>query len=60
MTYLSTLLKLFWSFCQIGFTSFGGMSMIPLINSEMVGHGGMTAAEVSDLSLIHSFLSLLY
>jgi len=52
MTYLFTLLKLFWSFCQIGFTSFGGMSMIPLINSEMVGHGWMTAAEVSDIVAI--------
>lgn len=47
-----TLLQLFWSFCQIGFTSFGGLSMIPLINSEMVGHGWMTAAEVSDIVAI--------
>ena len=23
------LLELFWSFCKIGFTSFGGLSMVP-------------------------------
>lgn len=28
-------LELFWSFVKIGFTSFGGLSMIPLINHEM-------------------------
>ena len=27
------LLELFWSFLKIGFTSFGGLSMIPLINT---------------------------
>ena len=32
------LLELFWSFCKIGFTSFGGLSMVPLINSEMLSH----------------------
>lgn len=47
-----TVLQLFWSFCQIGFTSFGGLSMIPLINSEMLGHGWMTAAEVADIVAI--------
>ncbi len=45
-------LKLFWSFCQIGFTSFGGLSMIPLINSEMTSHGWMTISEVSDIVAI--------
>lgn len=49
---LETLLQMFWSFCQIGFTSFGGMSMIPLINAEMVNHGWMTAGEVSDIVAI--------
>lgn len=44
-----TILQLYWSFCQIGFTSFGGLSMIPLINSEMLSHGWMTASEVSDI-----------
>lgn len=45
-------LELFVSFLLIGFTSFGGMSMIPLINSEMISHGWMTAAEVSDIVAI--------
>ena len=46
------LLKLFWSFVKIGFTSFGGLSMIPLITSEMLAHGWMTAGEVSDIVAI--------
>lgn len=46
------LLELFWSFCKIGFTSFGGLSMVPLINHEMLTHGWMTAAEVSDIVAI--------
>lgn len=46
------LLQMFWSFCKIGYTSFGGMSMIPLINAEMVSHGWMDAAEVSDIVAI--------
>ncbi len=45
-------LELFVSFLLIGFTSFGGMSMIPLINQEMIGHGWMTATEVSDIVAI--------
>lgn len=49
---IATLLQLFWSFCQIGFTSFGGMSMVPLINDEMVSHSWMTASEVSDIVAI--------
>ena len=49
---IETLLQLFWSFCQIGYTSFGGMSMVPLINEEMVNHGWMTATEVSDIVAI--------
>lgn len=49
---LETVLEMFWSFCQIGYTSFGGMSMIPLINSEMVSHGWMTSAEVADVVAI--------
>ena len=47
-----TIIQLFWSFCQIGFTSFGGLSMIPLISSEMTGHGWMTSTEVSDIVAI--------
>ena len=46
------LLELFWSFCKIGFTSFGGLSMAPLINSEMLSHGWMTLSEVSDIVAI--------
>lgn len=49
---MSTIFQLFWSFCQIGFTSFGGLSMIPLINSQMVGHGWMTGTEVADIVAI--------
>lgn len=46
------LLELFWSFVKIGFTSFGGLSMIPLISSEMITHGWMNAHEVSDIVAI--------
>lgn len=43
---------MFWSFLKIGFTSFGGLSMIPLISGEMVSHGWMTNSEVSDIVAI--------
>lgn len=46
------LLQLLWSFTKIGFTSFGGLSMIPLISSEMQVHQWMTAEEVSDIVAI--------
>ena len=46
------LVELFLSFLLIGFTSFGGLSMIPIINSEMIRHGWMTALEVSDIVAI--------
>ena len=49
---MSVLFQLFWNFCQIGFTSFGGMSMVPLINDEMVSHGWMNVSEVSDIIAI--------
>lgn len=42
-------LQLFVSFCKIGFTSFGGMSMIPLINSEMLSRGWMSESEILDI-----------
>lgn len=45
-------LQLFWSFLKIGFTSFGGLSMIPLIREEVLSHGWMTAQEVSDIVAI--------
>ena len=37
---------------MIGFTSFGGMSMIPLINDQMLSHGWMTSQEVADIVAI--------
>lgn len=46
------LVEIFISFMKIGFTSFGGTSMIPLINSEMLSHGWMTTSEVSDIVAI--------
>ena len=46
------LIDLFISFLKIGFTSFGGLSMIPLITSEMTEHSWMTASEVSDIVAI--------
>lgn len=49
---IANLLQMFWSFCKIGFTSFGGMSMVPLINSEMVSHNWMSPQEVSDIIAI--------
>lgn len=46
------LLELFFSFLKIGFTSFGGLSMIPLVSDEMLSHGWMTAKEVTDIIVI--------
>lgn len=46
------LLELFISFLKVGFTSFGGLSMVPLISYEMVSHGWMTATEVTDILAI--------
>ena len=46
------LLELFWSFCKIGFTSFGGLSMVPLISHEMLTHQWMSPSEVSDIVAI--------
>lgn len=46
------LLDLFVSFLKIGFTSFGGLSMIPLITQEMSSHHWMTASEISDIVAI--------
>lgn len=45
-------LQLLLSFIQIGFTSFGGLSMISVINREMTAHGWMTSAELSDIVAI--------
>ena len=45
-------LELFWSFLKIGFTSFGGLSMIPLISEEVISHGWMTPSQVTDIVAI--------
>ena len=45
-------LELFLSFILVGFTSFGGISMIPLISNQMISHGWMTVQEVSDIVAI--------
>ncbi|MDE6292351.1 MAG: chromate transporter, partial [Bacilli bacterium] len=42
-------MKLFLSFLRIGFTSFGGVSMIPLIFGEMEVHHWMSADDFSSL-----------
>jgi len=46
------LLELYWSFLLIGFASFGGLSMIPQIASEVLSHGWMTAEQVTDIVAI--------
>ena len=46
------LLKLYWSFLLIGFGSFGGLSMIPQISNEVLGHGWMTVDQVTDIVAI--------
>jgi len=46
------LMQLFFSFMKIGFTSFGGISMIPLINSEMEAHSWMTIEVSADIVAI--------
>ena len=45
-------LELFISFMKIGFTSFGGMSMVPLILEEMQAHGWMNAEDLTNLIAI--------
>lgn len=45
-------LELFYVFAKIGFTSFGGMSMIPLVLEEMTLHGWMSSDEVTNLVAI--------
>lgn len=45
-------IELFLVFMRVGFSSFGGLSMIPLINQEMLNHHWMTLSEVSDIVAI--------
>lgn len=46
------LLELYWSFLLIGFSSFGGLSMIPQISEQVLQHGWMTASQVTDIVAI--------
>lgn len=46
------LLKLYWSFLLIGFSSFGGLSMIPQISDQVLSNGWMTASQVTDIVAI--------
>lgn len=46
------LLELYWSFLLIGFSSFGGLSMIPQISDQVLSHGWMTASQVTDIVAI--------
>jgi chromate transporter len=45
-------LELFLVFMKIGFTSFGGMSMVPVINDEMLSHGWMSQMDISNILAI--------
>ena len=45
-------LELFLAFAKVGFCSFGGFSMIPVIYDEMVTAGYMTASEFADIIAI--------
>lgn len=46
------LLRLYLSFLKIGFSSFGGMTMIPIINDEVLRYGWMTSSQVMDVVAI--------
>lgn len=46
------LIELFLTFVRIGFTSFGGISTIPLILEEMERHQWMNASDLSNLIAI--------
>ena len=49
---IKTLFQLFFAFAKIGFTSFGGTSMIPLIMEEMLSHNWMNADDVANIVAI--------
>ncbi len=46
------LLELYWTYVKIGFTSFGGISMIPVLSREMLSHGWMNMQEINDIIAI--------
>lgn len=49
---IATCIQLFLSFVKIGFTSFGGMSMVPLILDEMQAHRWMNPEDLANLVAI--------
>lgn len=49
---ITTCVQLFISFVKIGFTSFGGMSMVPLILDEMQARGWMSSEDLANLVAI--------
>ena len=49
---IKTLFQLFLAFAKIGFTSFGGTSMIPLIMEEMLSHNWLSADDVANIVAI--------
>ncbi len=49
---LKLLFELYWTYVKISLASFGGMSMVPLLNAEMISHGWMNEAEVGDIVAI--------
>lgn len=46
------LLNLYLSFVKIGFTSFGGTSMVPLIYQEVTNHGWLSPTQAVDIVAI--------
>ena len=44
--------ELFFSFLKVGFSSFGGLYKVPVINAEMLSHGWMTQEQVIDIIAI--------
>ena len=48
----STLMELYIAFMKIGFTSFGGMSMVPLILEEMRAHHWMMTEDLTNVIAI--------
>lgn len=42
-------IELIWSFIKIGFCSFGGLTMIPVILDEVTSKGWMTESQVMDV-----------
>lgn len=49
---MNTLVELFIAFVKIGFTSFGGMSMVPLILEEMRAHQWMSTEDLTNVIAI--------